>query len=189
MENDIRTNPLTKTPKAAKTNKMGLTLSLLVVSLAVGGGVYYWQHNKVVDLNSDVSSLNSEVARLKQLPSKIEQTSQKPPQKSEAPPALSADEQVLAAVKTYCNANVDPTTKQPFILKVGTAGSSQKQVLYSSDQNFAYVNAVCNQDGVTEGSGAAYYLKKVNSTWLFLYRGQMSSPEYSKQFNIPSDFN
>lgn len=104
-------------------------------------------------------------------------------------PAPTSDEQVIAAVKAYCNASVDPATKQPLVLTVGTAGASQKQVLYSADKNFAYVNAVCSKDGTTEGSGSAYYLKKVNDTWVFLYRGQMVSQEYTEQFDIPSEFN
>lgn len=189
MENDIQTKLVTETPKAAKTNKMGLVLSLLIVALVASGGVYYWQHNKVKNLDAKVSSLNSDVAKLKQQLSQSEQTSKKPTQNAETTPALSSDEQVIVAVKTYCNANVDQTTKQPLVLNVGKAGPSQKQVLYSSDKNFAYVNAACNKDGTIEGSSAAYYLKKVNGTWLFLYRGQMSSPEYTEQFNISSDFN
>ncbi len=99
------------------------------------------------------------------------------------------DEQVLAALKAYCNANVDPTTKQPFVLTVGRSGKDQKEVLYSSDKIFASVNAVCSSDGTTGGSGSAYYFKKVNDTWVFLYNGQMESAKYKEQFNIPSDFN
>jgi len=102
---------------------------------------------------------------------------------------ITTDEQVIAALKAYCNANVDPVTTKALVLTVGKAGASQKQVLYSSDKNFAYVNAVCSTDGTTEGSGSAYYFKLVNDTWVFLYRGQESSEEYTKQFNIPSEFN
>jgi len=194
MEHDIQTEPAvpeTEKPKT-KAKLFGLATGVLALVLVVSGGVYFWQHDKVTKSNSQSNSLSNEIADLKQQLSKAEQASKdtKTTDVADTVPAVSSsDDQVLAAVKAYCNANVDPATKKPLVLKVGTAGQNQKQVLYSADKNFAYVNAVCSQDGTTDGSGAAYYLKHVNDSWVFLYRGQMSSPEYTKQFDIPAEFN
>jgi flagellar basal body-associated protein FliL len=184
--------PVVQAPVVSpKRSKKGLLVTLLVILLlaGVGGGVYYWQHQKVSDLEATVTRLNTEVAGLNGQLKTSKTTAAKDSSASSKAVVLSTDEQVLAAVKNYCNANVDPATKQALVLKVGTAGDSQKQVLYSADKNFAYVNAVCSKDGTTDGSGSAYYLKKVNDTWVFLYRGQMASPEYTTQYNIPADFN
>lgn len=189
MENNNQAEPITKLSKATKTNKLALILLILILAFVAVGATYYWQRSKVTELNTQVTSLNRNAVKLKQQLIQIEQTNKNTNESTNSAPVIGSDEQVIAAVKTYCSANVDSMTKQPLVLKVGTAGASQKQVLYSSDNNFAYVNAACNIDGTIEGNAAAYYFKKVNNTWIFLYRGQMSSPEYTKQFNIPSDFN
>lgn len=105
-----------------------------------------------------------------------------------APGASASDDLVLAAVRNYCSANVDPVTKKSLILKVTTTGAAKKQVLYSADKTYAYVTAACNKDGSAAGS-IGYYLKKVNDGWVFLYRGAAASPEYTKQFNVPATFN
>jgi outer membrane murein-binding lipoprotein Lpp len=180
MENNTQIEPVTPVAK-----NLRFALILIIFILVAGGGVYHWQHSKVTKLNSQVNGLNKQVASLNQHSAKSVQATNN----TNIQPSLSSDEQVIAAVKNYCNATVDPETKQPSVLKLGTAGQSQKQVLYSSDKTFAYVNAVCSKDGATDGSGSAYYLKKVNSTWIFLYRGQMTSPEDTELFNIPSEFN
>lgn len=189
MEEKPQTEPIAKAPHITKMNTLWPILSLLVGALIAGGGAYYWQQSKVTNLDATVSTLSNDITKLRQQLSQSEQANNNSSKDNSTTPTPSSDEQVIAAVKNYCNANVDPTTKQPLVLKVGTAGPSQKSVLYSADKYFAYVNAVCNKDGVTEGNSSAYYLKKVNNTWLFLYRGQESSPQYTAQFDIPSDFN
>jgi hypothetical protein len=166
-----------------KGKKIILAFGIALLILAAFGGLYYWQNSKNQDLQSQLNASKAEITKLQQ--STTQPVSETP---AAAPKTPTNDEQILAAVKSYCNATVDPDTKQALVLKVGTAGASQKQVLYSSDKNFAYVNAVCSKDGTTDGSGSAYYLKKANDTWLVLYRGQMTSPEMTAQFNIPSDF-
>lgn len=179
----------TEPPKHSRKNLL-VTLLFILLLAAFGVGVYFWQHQKVNDLNAKVTSLNTKVTSLdKQLASSSNKANAKETTNSMQSTSSSTDEQVITAVKNYCNANVDSTTKQSLVLTVGKAGPSQKQVLYSSDKNFAYVNAVCSKDGTTEGSGSAYYLKKVNNSWIFLYRGQMTDPEATVQFNIPNDFN
>lgn len=181
MEND-QTAKSNQTPKESSSKKSIYIISAILLISILSASIYIWQQRKITNLNVKITDLNKQISGA----DKESTTNTTSVTKSEV---LSTDEQVLAAVKAYCNANVDQTTKQPLVLTVGKAGPNQKQVLYSSDKLFAYVNAICNKDGSTEGSGSAYYLKKVNETWIFLYRGQESSPEYSAQFNIPSVFN
>ncbi len=188
---DINTQPSAPVKRSSK-GLLIAALSVVLLVAAVGAGVYYWQHQKVADLETSTKSLNTKVAALdKQLAAALsaQVTAGTDTSSGASPIVLSTDDQVITAVKNYCNANVDASTKKPLVLTVGTAGPAQKRVLYSSDKLFAYVNAVCSNDGTTEGSGAAYYLKKVNDTWVFLYRGQMASPDYTVQFNIPATFN
>lgn len=154
---------------------------LLLVILGLVGFVGWYVYDSGQKTSEDTKSSTSTVDKSKE----VAETSEKVTKSK----AASSDEQVIATVKAWCSANVDPATKKPFVLTVGKAGEAQKQVLYSADKNFAYVNAVCTTNGTTEGSGSAYYLKKVNDTWVYLYRGQMASPEYTEQFGIPSDFN
>lgn len=172
-------------PQKSKKKKVALFSFLVALVLAAFGGLYYWQNSINQDLQSQLDASKAEIIKIQQ--SSPEVVSEMP--KNTPTEAPTTDEQVLAAVKAYCNAAVDPATKQALVLKVGTAGENQRKVLYSSDKNFAYVNAVCSKDGTTEGSGSAYYLKKVNDTWIVLYRGQMTSPQMTTQFNIPSEFN
>lgn len=172
-----------------KNNESGIAhiAAIVVVVVFVAIGVVGW---KVWD-NQKSSDTKKNTAATTTGSAKKETSNSTSTDKADATPAATTDEQVIAAVKAYCNASIDPTTKKPLVLKVGTAGASQKQVLYSSDKNFAYVNAVCSTDGTTEGSGSAYYLKKIDGSWVFIYRGQMPSEEYTAKFNIPadSDFN
>lgn len=175
--------------KSIKNNQSGIAhlavILAVVVLVAIGFvGWKVWDNNKSSDSKKNTSTATTDST-------KKSTTNTTSTDKSDVTPVATSDEQVLAAVKAYCNAMVDPSTKKPMVLKIGTAGVSQKQVLYSSDKNFAYVNAVCSADGTTEGSGSAYYLKKMGGSWVFIYRGQMPSEEYTAKFNIPadSDFN
>lgn len=182
MDNTTQTEENSQKLKKSGIKKLTyIILNILLIGI-LGTSVYVWQQGKITNLNDKITELNKQV-------SSLGETSTNNTDDKATSEVTSADQQVLAAVKAYCNANVDQTTKQPLMLTIGKAGPNQKQVLYSSDKLFAYVNAICNKDGSTEGSGSAYYLKKVNETWIFLYRGQESSPEYSAQFNIPSVFN
>ncbi|GEM_PF-2989653 len=181
---DLPTKPKFK----LKINKVVLLVLFALIVLAAAGGVYHWQHSQVTQALANYKTVSDGNTTLRlQLTHLLaaNQTAAPSPTVAAAP---TTDELVLAAVKNYCNANVDPTTKKALVLKVGKAGTSQKQVLYSADKNFAYVNAICSKDGAAGGSSAAYYLKKANDSWVFLYRGQAASPEYTTLYNIPADF-
>lgn len=158
------------------------TVEILVIIVVIGllGAVGFFVYDRQKSNSGDTAAGN--IVSTNSTQNRAETTD-----KAVATPTL--DEQVLAALKAYCNANVDPTTRQPFVLTVGKSGKNQKQVLYSSDKKFASVNAVCSSDGTTDGSGSAYYFKNVNGSWVFLYNGQMENTKYKEQFDIPSDFN
>lgn len=178
-----------------RSKKVLIAVLIALLLIAIAAGIYVWQHQKVKirDLQGNVTSLSTKVDSLnKQITATATTDTSKKDTTSPvqtAPATVSSDDQVIAVVKNYCNANVDPDTKKPLVVNIGKAGADQKKVLYSADKNFAYVNAICSKDGTTENSGSAYYLKKVNDTWVFLYRGQMANPDYTAQFNIPRDFN
>jgi len=182
------TNLPTKPKFKLKINKIVLLVVFVLLVVAAAGSVYYWQHGQVTQAQANYKTVSDGNTTLRLQLTHLQLAGQTTATSPTAAAAPTTDELVLAAVKNYCNANVDPTTKKALVLKVGKAGTSQKPVLYSTDKNFAYVNAVCSKDGATDGSGAAYYLKKVNDSWVFLYRGQAARPEYTAQYNIPADF-
>lgn len=183
-------------PVAAQVKKKSkapvvILIVLLLLALAAGAGVYYWQHQKVQDLNSSVTSLNGQVSSLNSQLAAASSASKSNTATQTTTPTLTTDEQVIAALTNYCNANVDATSKQPLVLTVGKAGTAQKQVLYSSDKLFAYVNAACTKSAAeATGSYTAFYLKKVNGSWVYLFRSQETpSAELKAQYNLPAEYN
>lgn len=126
-----------------------VTITVIGIIVGVLAFVYNAQKNNSDDTPTNTATSTTSTENTAQATNATDQT---------------LDQQVLAALKAYCNANVDPATKQPFILTVGKSGKNQKEVLYSSDKKFASVNAVCSTDGTTEGSGSAYYFKYVNDS-------------------------
>lgn len=164
---------------------------MLVILLlaAVGAGVYFWQQQKVNDLETNVKTLNAKVILLnKQLSKAASKQSATTAVKATAP--TSTDEQAIAAAKQYCNAKVNSDTKQPLVFTVGKVGPNNKQVLYSADNNFATISASCSKDGKGDGgSGSTFYLKKVNGNWVFLLSTQQLDPADAAIFNLPNEFN
>ncbi len=188
---DMPVAPVAAPAKKKSKAPVVIPVILLLLALAAGAGVYYWQHQKVQDLNSNVTSLSSQVSSLNSQLAAASSASKTSTAAQATTPTLTADEQVVAAATNYCNANVDATSKQPLVLTVGKAGAAQKQVLYSSDKLFAYVNAACTKSAAdAAGSYTAFYLKKVNGSWVYLFRSQDTpSAELKAQYNLPTEFN
>jgi hypothetical protein len=183
--NPVAIQPKTTRFKVHFGKKVMWVIVLLVFLAAAGGGVYYMrqQQMKSADEAADMTSKNHDLsARVNFLNKQILAEQAKNP-------AQPADAQVLAAVKNFCNAGVDSKTKKPLVMTVIPAGPAKKQVLYSTDKNYATVNAVCSKDGKSATGGSTYYLKKVNMSWVLLYDSQAAVPENTAKFNIPSQFN
>lgn len=188
---DLPAAPVATPAKKKSKTPVVVLIILLLLALAAGAGVYYWQHQKVQELSSDVTSLNGQVSSLNSQLAAASSASKSNTATQATTPTLTADEQVIAAATNYCNANVDAASKQPLVLTVGKAGTAQKQVLYSSDKLFAYVNAACTKSAAdAAGNYTAFYLKKVNGSWVYLFRAQAEpTAELKAQYNLPAEYN
>src|SRR5579884_2860420 len=65
------------TNSKSKIKLLLLSLLALVVLLAVAYGVYSWQHQKVNDANTKVSSMQTQLTSLNKLVAKLQNTSSK----------------------------------------------------------------------------------------------------------------
>jgi uncharacterized protein HemX len=192
MENSSSSKTNSSMPSQKRSHGIVLNLAMcLVVVIAAIAGVYFWQHQKVTNAETQNKALSALLMATRtqnqELQMQVTDAKKDAAAKTDDTKPMTADELVTAAVKNYCNAMVD-AKKQPLVLTMGT--SKGKAVLYSADKNFAYVNAACVGKGEsTDGESQAYYLKKVNDTWIVLYRGQAASDTYTTLFNIPTTFN
>src|SRR5690606_12002251 len=109
---------------------------------ATGGGVYFWQEQRVNEANQRNQQLTNQVASLQEQVNKLEATEQGLEQEVADEAAPPTDDQVVNAAKAYCQASVDPANRQAHVFTlVDSAGG--KRVLYSADKDFATVTATC----------------------------------------------
>ena len=156
-----------------KLNQKGFTgfeaVIIIVALLAVGSAGYFAYQARQDKTDYSVSTVKNQKDSNKQNP--------------EAPvKAVSDDEQVIAAAKAYCEAEVDDKGNS-YVFTLGTTGPKSVKVAYPPGKQFATVNSGCAPKG--GHSAAAYVLKKVNNQWLVLYRSQMEDPEMTKKYGIP----
>ncbi len=164
-----------------------LILLVLVLLGGVGYGTFYWQHQHVDRLIAQRGELNKEIADLNAHMAEMEAENAK--LTKEVPTTLTTDEQVIAAVKAYCEAGVDPTTAKSLVYIQGTMGPSKKKILYSTDKKYAEVNAGCAATATTADGGKNYILKYSDNTWVVIDSGTQANATTTKLYNIPVTFN
>ena len=141
-------------PQPAKSNRSVLTmLAWPVVAVLVIAGVYYWQHKKVNDLNSKLSSANSQLATTKA--------------QTGAQLTSSLKDQVVGTV----GSSVDLVS---FLGSDSSTCSANKatptgwyQVVKEVSDNFAKMQYGCISSGQTAPSGGAAYIlaDKASGSW------------------------
>lgn len=168
--------------------KVLFVLLVLVLMVAAGGGVYYWQQQELKKANAHIAELNNEVQELQGQVNELEATDETLEKEVTAEEAATTDQAVITTATTYCQASLDPATNTALVFTAGTIGTENKTVVYSTDKNFASLNATC---GTTAAPGASqtYYLKNVNGNWVVVYRGATADATVTKLYGIPSTFN
>jgi hypothetical protein len=174
--------------RGGKGKKLGLVLLVLALMAVTGYGVYYWQHQQVDKLAKQTQGLTAYVAVLN---AKVDSLNAEKAKTTKAVvvTAPTTDEQVIGAVKAYCQAQVDPTTKKALVFTATLSQPSKKAILYSTDKNFASMTANCGATATTPDSNKVYYLKLSGASWVVLYGGTMANPDMVKLYNIPATFN
>lgn len=175
------TNTGSSKGSGGKGKKIVAILLVLLLIGAVGFGVYYWQQQNVDKLQKENAALSAELATSKAKVTELEKAQAK------AGTEPTTDELVITSVTSYCQSAVDPTTKKALVYTQGTAGADKKKVLYSSDKNFAYVNAACTTattDKTTDFKG--YYVKLSGNEWVVLYGAQEADATLTKTYAIPA---
>ncbi len=161
--------PVGPVPKPRKS-PLGIIMTIVSILLLAGAGglAYIWQQ--------DVSRLSSENTTLKS-------------QLQQATATKGDDDLIKVAAENYCEAQVgiDIDAREFTLSK---AGQAQKDILYSTDKQFAYVNVICDSTATDEAtSGIAYYLKKVNSNWVVVDQSQQEPTAAVKAlYSLPDLF-
>jgi cell division protein FtsL len=136
-----------QTPKRSKLLPVVVGLALLLI-VAVGFGVYSWQHKKVADSNTKVSSLQSQITGLQGQVSKLSKQAQST---NQTPAATSPTSSTSYLVITQLNIKI-PLTSSISDLSYTWDASTSRAVLGSATLMSAFVKedpTDCSNDSST----------------------------------------
>lgn len=170
---------VSKKHRGGAGKKVLLVLLAILVLAGVGGGVYYWQNQKVKELNAQVNDLNSQINAMQ---------SRMSSNQTEAAVSTATDDQlVLEAAQAACLTVDDPANAQPLAFKIGTIGANKKEIVYTANKNYASLNATCGPTANPGASQTFYVEKTSNGTWITTYYGA-AAPDaaVTKKFGIPA---
>lgn len=181
-------------PSVIRVKKAWMIIAIIALVALIGLGVY--GYTKIKDLNKKISDQQAQIDELNNKKKTLEDAAAAAAKAATDAAAKavtnatagSDEDQVIAAAKNRCEAEVDPSTGKARVFALGTIGSSGKKVAYASNKTFAEVNAGCTNTAGQEGSGSAYILKKVNGSWVVVTVGQGEDPAMTKLYGIPSNF-
>lgn len=169
-----------KVKKGGKGKKFVWFLVTLLLAAGAAYGAYAYQQQQIDKKQAANAALTKQLAAANAENETLKADAEK------AADAPTTDEEVLAAVKAYCQAAVDPTTKKALVY---TAPTGEKKVLYSvSDKNFATVTAVCGTTADSKDPAKTYYVKLSGETWTVLYGATTADATLTKTYAIPADF-
>ena len=132
-------------PSSGGSGKIWMILTIVFGLLLIALGVF--TYIRIGDLNKQISSqsaqintLNSQVSELQAKNTELTEAAAKA---ATATTTKTDDELTVAVAQTDCQAQVVTTSAKPFTFTMSTIGSSNKKVIYASNNTLAKLKATC----------------------------------------------